>query len=227
MLKGKASGAGQWQVEALRNRKGLTMSFPPFFEQVPAITMFDPLTRFLGAGDGTIRYTYADAARLAGHSCPTIAGTWLMLRAGLARLWPEGAPLRGAIHVYFPDDEEDGTTGVMAAVASLVTGARGFDGFKGIAGRFDRRGLLHFAASVPGALGLKRVDTGAAVALRFDAMVVPSEPEMRSLLQRWADGTAEPGEEERLGALWQDRVRRILVDHADDSALVSAVAWPQ
>ncbi len=202
------------------------MSLPAFFDQVPPITVFDPLTRFLGAGDGTLTYRYADAARLAGHSCPTIAGTWLMLRVGLARLWPDSLPQRGTIHVHLPGDEDEGTTGVMAAVASLVTGARQLDGFKGIAGRFDRRHLLHFGASVPGALGLRRADTRRGVALRFDPTVVPSEPAMRDLLQRWADGEADAGEEARLGELWQERVRRILVDHTDNPALTSATDWP-
>ncbi len=202
------------------------MSLPAFFEQTPTITVFDPLTRLLGAGDGTLTYCYADAMRLAGHSCPTIAGAWLMLRAGLARLWPDGLPQRGAIHVYLPGDEDEGTTGVVAAVASLVTGARQLDGFKGIAGRFDRRHLLHFGTPLPGALGLRRADSKQGVAVRFDPTVVPSEPAMRNLLQLWADAQADADEERRLGELWQERVRRILVDHADDPALTATADWP-
>ncbi len=125
------------------------MSFPEFFDRVPPITVIDPLGRFLGAGDGVVTHHYAEAVKLAGHSCPTLAGSWLMLRAGLARLWPGGLPVRGDIHVHLPNEADEGTTGVVAAVASLVTGARGDDGFKGLAGRFDRRGRLHFGTPPP------------------------------------------------------------------------------
>ena len=50
------------------------MSFPEFFKQVPDITLADPLADFLGAAEGgLLRYGYADAVKLAGHSCPTVA----------------------------------------------------------------------------------------------------------------------------------------------------------
>lgn len=201
------------------------MDFPAFFDQVPTITVFDPLTRFLGAGAGKFTLRYSEAVKLAGHSCPTLAGTWLMLRAGLDHLWPGQTPVRGAVHVHLPDAAEEGTTGVVAAVASLVTGARGDDGFKGIAGRFDRRGSLHFGSSVPGALGLRRADNGAGVALRFDSSIAPSDPDMQGLLMKWANGQANDAEEQRLGNLWQTRVQHILVNHADNPALVKAADW--
>lgn len=67
------------------------MSFPDFFEQSPAIRMHDPLSRLLGAtGDGVMDYRYADAVRLAGHSCPTVASAWLMAYAAVKTLYPEG-----------------------------------------------------------------------------------------------------------------------------------------
>lgn len=60
------------------------MQFPDFFEAAPRITVRDPLARFLGAAeDGIIEYRYADAVRLAGHSCPTVASAYLMTRAAL------------------------------------------------------------------------------------------------------------------------------------------------
>jgi hypothetical protein len=61
------------------------MHFPEFFEIAPRITIHDPLAAFLGAAaDGIIEYCYADAVKLAGHSCPTVASAYLMTRAALA-----------------------------------------------------------------------------------------------------------------------------------------------
>lgn len=64
-----------------------TMQTPAFFDAVPAIFVVDPLADALGAVEGgLIEYRYIDAVKLAGHSCPTVAGAWLMTRAALARL---------------------------------------------------------------------------------------------------------------------------------------------
>mgnify|MGYP003492414693 FL=1 len=43
--------------------------------------MRDPLAELLGAAEGgRLEYTYADAVKLTGHSCPTVAGAWLATR---------------------------------------------------------------------------------------------------------------------------------------------------
>ena len=56
-------------------------ALPDFFAAVPAIVVADPLAALLGAAEGgRLEYRYADAVRLAGHSCPTVAGAWLMAR---------------------------------------------------------------------------------------------------------------------------------------------------
>ena len=48
--------------------------FPSFFNQAPTITVQDALANFLGAAEnGILTYHYADAVRLCGHSCPTVA----------------------------------------------------------------------------------------------------------------------------------------------------------
>ncbi len=50
------------------------MNHPDFFDEVPRISLYDPLAEFLGATEGGIlEYGYFDAVRLAGHSCPTVA----------------------------------------------------------------------------------------------------------------------------------------------------------
>jgi len=201
-------------------------NFPDFFDSAPAVTVRDPLAQFLGAArDGVMEYRYADAVRLAGHSCPTVAGTWLMTLRGLRALYGDALPVRGEIEVYMADARDAGTTGVMATVVQLVTGAAPETGFHGIAGRFGRNNLLHFDQPMQGTIGLRRKDTGAAVQVGFDASVVPWPDEMRMLLPKAASGKADAAELQRFGELWQERVRKMLIDHADDANLVRVSDW--
>ena len=49
--------------------------------------MHDRLAEFLGAADGgVIEYRYVDAVKLAGHSCPTVAGAYLLTSKVLSGL---------------------------------------------------------------------------------------------------------------------------------------------
>ncbi|WP_043745683.1 hypothetical protein [Paramagnetospirillum magneticum] len=197
------------------------MPFPAFFADAPAITVQDSLAAFLGApSDGMITYRYEDAVRLAGHSCPTVAGAWLMTIKALRALWPDSMPERGAAQVLMDDGQEDGVTGVMAAVAGLVTGAAGPGGFKGIAGRFGRNDLLRFDAGFGAELALRRSDSGAMAVAHYHPELVPADPEMRERLQRVLAGSRDAEDHVRFAELWQDRVRRILVDFADLPGLV-------
>ncbi|HZF69530.1 MAG TPA: hypothetical protein VEZ39_01595, partial [Sulfuricurvum sp.] len=69
------------------------MSTPLFFQSVSTITMYDPLSEVLGASnDGMITYGYSDIVKLAGHSCPTVAGAYLMLHKGLKALYEDQSP---------------------------------------------------------------------------------------------------------------------------------------
>lgn len=208
--------AGGYRFDAALTPRGFIMSLPDFFAQVPAVTVHDPLAAFLGApADGRLTYTYADAVRLAGHSCPTVAGAWLMTIRALAVLWPEGVPERGRVQLSLPESAETGVTGVVAAVAGLVTGAAGNGGFKGIGGRFGRAGLVDFATAIPATLGFRRTDTGEGVLAHYDPSGVPAAPEMRPALQRLMAGVETLEDGATFAHAWQDRVRRILLDEAE------------
>jgi formylmethanofuran dehydrogenase subunit E len=197
------------------------MAFPDFFAKVPALRLHDGLAQLLGASDdGVIEYHFADAVRLAGHSCPTVAGGWLSARAALSHLYPDSLPERGGISVHLNDAEDAGVTGVIGQVLTLVTGAAASNGFHGLGGRHVRKGLLHYAAGDVAGVRFTRNDTGGAVEVEIDTSVVASDPMLRVLLQMTMTGQADDRQRRKFGRLWQDRVRRMLLLHADDPAVV-------
>lgn len=201
--------------------------YPDFFDKAPVIRIRDPLAQLLGsATDSVMDYHYVDAVRLAGHSCPTVAGAFLTARAALKVLYPDTLPERGGISVHMPSPETEGTTGVVAQVITLITGAATQGGFKGIGGRFARNGLLSFAVDsveYDGAVRFERLDTGAAVLVNFDAHKTPVDPSQRERMQAVIQNRETPEQQAEFARLWQERVRRILLEHADDPALLSII----
>lgn len=202
--------------------------FPAFFAQAPKLTVRDPLAQFLGAAQqGTIEYRYADAVRLAGHSCPTVAGAYLMVLHGLRALYGSDLPVRGEVAVALRDAQDRGVNGVVASVVQLLTGAAAASGFQGMGAgrRFSRQHLMAFEQPIEAVLGLVRKDTGRAVQVQFHEARVPWDEEARALMPRAVAGKASAAELERFGQLWQERVRKILVDHANDPQLVQVSDW--
>lgn len=198
------------------------MGFPEFFADVRRIEVRDPLAAFLGASEGgVIAYGYEDAVKLAGHSCPTVASAYMVCVHALQALYPDQLPERGGVRVAFRGRVDEGVTGVIASVVTLLTGAAHDGGFKGLGGRFVRRGLLDFAAELPLAMRFTRLDTGAAVDAQTDLSSVPADPEMPELLGRCLHAPGDSELAARFGRLWQDRVRRILLEHCDDPAVFS------
>ena len=197
------------------------MAFPEFFARIPAVTLRDPLAELLGAADGgLIEYCFADAVKLAGHSCPTVAGAWLMTVRALRALYGDDIPERGKIAVAMRESLDSGVAGVIAGVAGLLTGAAGAGGFKGLAGRFSRRNLLQFGVAGVGGMAFTRLDTKVAVDCNLCLESVPADPRLPGLLGAILHGTADAADTRLFGELWQDRVRRILIERADDPQLI-------
>ena len=72
------------------------MNYPEFYDKVEKIVIQDELSDVLGAfEDGVIEFSYLDVVKSAGHSCPTVAGAFLMLKEGLKRF---DSPKRGEIN---------------------------------------------------------------------------------------------------------------------------------
>lgn len=201
------------------------MALPAFFSAAPGIVLRDPLAELLGAAEGgLIEYGYADAVRLAGHSCPTVAGAYLMARAALRALYPDAVPERGSVVVTMSMAEEEGTTGVIAQVFTLLTGAAGNNGFHGIGGHHARHGLLRYGSNDLSCIaGFCRSDTGDTVYVSMDLSSVSPAPQMRMLMGRALTADATDAERAAFASVWQDRVRKLLLQHAEDARVIKVV----
>ncbi|HET9031436.1 MAG TPA: hypothetical protein VFN25_00890 [Dokdonella sp.] len=204
------------------------MTFPDFYAQAPIVQTFDPLAKLLGASaDGFLDYCYADVVRLAGHSCPTVAGAFLTGRAALRALYPDGRAERGMVEVSMPAPPHHGTTGVVAQVLTLLTGAAAENGFQGLGGRHARDGLMSFAASPESdAIGFRRRDTGDSVTVELNTAPVPGDPQMRPLIMAILQDSASDAQKQEFARIWQDRVRRLLLDFADDLRVLKLTRLP-
>lgn len=196
--------------------------FPDFFALAPVICMHDPLAEFLGAAaGGLIDYHYVDAVRLAGHSCPTVASAFLMTRAALAALYADSVPVRGEIRVELKEARDAGVAGVIASIATLITGATADTGFRGLAGQFNRRDKLFFSQPLAsGVLRFTRLDNRASVEVAADLSRLPGDPRMGELMPLCLSGHASPEQQADFRVLWQDRVRKLLLDYVDDPEVI-------
>lgn len=194
---------------------------PAFFDRVETIALRDPLADTLGAFEGgRMTITYVDAVRLAGHSCPTVAGAFLMASRGLAALYGEALPVRGEIEVALQNPASAGVTGVIGNVLGFITGAAATGGFHGLGGQFDRRGLLSYGQPLDAPVRLTRVDTGQRVNLRYDPSHIQPNPAQGGLLQKCLSGQATPDERQQFQSMFQARVEAILCEHRNDPRLV-------
>lgn len=173
------------------------------------LTLRDPLAELLGY-PSVMRYTYEDVVKLSGHSCPTVAGAFLMTAAALEALYGGDTPVRGDLEVTLGGAPDDGTTGPMAQVITLLTGAATELGFGGLGGLHRRRGLLGFDPALERRVRFRRRDTGATVEVTYAPRNVPSPPELGALMPEVLGGHASAEQRARFGALWQARVRDLL-----------------
>jgi formylmethanofuran dehydrogenase subunit E len=198
------------------------MNYPTFFDEVKSIKLQDPLSNFLGAfEDGELEITYLDCVKLAGHSCPTVAGAYLMVLSGLAQLYPDGLPQRGGVKVEMRDSETNGVTGVVATVISFVVGASGDGGFKGIGGNMSRNNLLSYDSSITREVRLTRLDNGKSVEVDYDPSSVMPSPQMQPLMGKIMQKQASVEERVEFGRLWQERVEKILINEANWNNLIT------
>ena len=186
------------------------MKYPQFFDSIESIELKDNLSAFLGTFEGgNVEFRYVDVVKSAGHSCPTVAGAFLMTREGLKALYGDQLPVRGEIFVSFKENSEEGVAGVIANVVTQITGATGALGFKGIGGHFVRHGLMEFEADITSSAKFKRLDTGQSVEVVYDPSDIEGHPSQQELMQKIMQGVASPEEKGSFGGIWQERVEKI------------------
>ena len=198
------------------------MKYPDFFDQVEPIRLQDPLSNFLGAFvDGKLDISYLDCVKLAGHSCPTVAGAYLMALKGLESLYPDALPQRGYIKVEMRDGETHGVTGVVCNVIAFIAGAGGAGGFKGLQGNLSRNNLISYGADITREVRLTRIDTGASVEIDYDPSSIPPSAQMQPLMGKMMQQMASDEEKTAFGILWQERVEKILLGKENWNAIIT------
>lgn len=197
------------------------MKYPTFFDTLPTITMFDPLSSMLGAiEDGLITYSYLDAVKLAGHSCPTVAGAYLMAYKALKELYPNEYPVRGEIEVRMQSSKVKEQTGVVANVISLITGAADEGGFKGIQTQFSRNSLLSFEADITSTISFKRKDYHKEVYVNYNPSILNLNAIEPHLMKKLLTKSASKEEQESFHKSWQSNVEKIF-KNSDNAELVT------
>ncbi len=201
------------------------MTYPLFYDNVEKITLYDPLAEVLGSFEnGVITFSYLQSVQVAGHSCPTVGGAYLITLKALQALYTETLPVRGEIKVSFKESMEEGVAGVISNVISNITGATDKSGFKGLAGRFARHSLMDFQAPIKSSARFTRTDTNKSVDVFYNPSCVQPHPNMQPLLQKIMHKTATDEERKEFGSLWQERVEKILINYRDYPELIEVVS---
>lgn len=187
------------------------MTYPQFFDKIPTIKLKDDLALFLGAfDDGIIEFSYLDIVKSAGHSCPTVLGAYLMTLKGLEALYENEVPKRGEILVEFKESQTTGVAGVIGNVIMNITGATTTNGFKGLAGKFDRNYLMKFEQNINEAnVRFTRTDTQKSVDVFYNPQVILPHEDMNYYMQKSLQKSATAEEENEFKKLWQERVEKI------------------
>ena len=186
------------------------MKCPDFFKTIEKIELVDNLADFLGTfEDGVVEFNYTDIVKSAGHSCPTVAGAYLMTLEGLKALYPNEIAVRGEIFVSFSEDASEGVAGVIANVITQITGATVTSGFKGIGGNFVRHDLMSFNSDISSSVQFQRLDTGVKVDVVYNPSEIQGDPQQQILMQKIMQNQATLEEKQTFGKLWQQRVENI------------------
>ena len=186
------------------------MSYPKFYDEVESIKVKDQLSNVLGAFEsGEYEFNYLDVVKSAGHSCPTVAGAYIITLEALKALYPNERAVRGDIKVEFKESLSEGVAGVIGNVVSQITGATDKSGFKGLNGKFARHSLMDFDSNIESSARFTRVDSTKSVDVVYNPSSILPNPAMQPLMQKMMQGSATSQELKEFGTLWQDRVARI------------------
>lgn len=192
-----------------------------FFDSVEPIRMKDPLAIALGAMDKTesFVFTYTDAVKFAGHSCPAVSGAYKLTQVALKNLYGNETPVRGQIRVTFKGGIDYKVNGPISQVVTLITGAAGESGFKGLGGgRYNRQNLLSFAETAAAEEDavctaiFERMDNNKKIEISYSNYMLPANPKMGDLMPLAVTGKGTDAEIKEFGDLWHERVKIILMN---------------
>lgn len=213
--------------------EGQTKYSKDFFDKSESIKVKDPLASMLGAMDkgDVFVYTYADAVKFAGHSCPAVAGAYKSTQMALKALYGDEIPVRGNIKVTFKGNIDYKVNGPISQIVTMITGAATESGFKGFgpAGKHERRNLMTFDhdhtpdPSAICAITFQRIDNGKKVEAVYCVEQVPGNERMDKLTPLVLSGKASEDESKEFGNLWQERVKTILLSPPEGTFIVKEV----
>lgn len=187
-----------------------------FYDEVEPIKLKDPLAVFLGAIDEQEEFifTYEDAVKLAGHSCPAVSGAYKVTEKALKALYGSETPMRGGISVKVLGSIDNGANGPISQVISLITGAAPETGFAGLGNSFVRKNKLIFDEKneEANAFVFTRDDNKKSVKVTYHPENVPADEDMHELFTKSIVGTANEKQKEKFKEMWQKRVRCVLFE---------------
>ncbi|MDP6156165.1 MAG: FmdE family protein [Candidatus Thermoplasmatota archaeon] len=201
-------------------------SFHDIIAEVQPVIMREPLGEILGAFSkdvGILAYGYSDVVKLTGHACPTTAGAYLCCKKALEELYPDEIPTRGEISVKVHGEPDEATYGVMAQVITLITGAAGVSGFKGLGHEYRRKDLLQFTIDSHMQDGMsfefQRRDNGSAVLVKFHPERIPFPADkgrrLRELLEKIIWEAAKESEKKEFQEIWREKIAAMLIEEKD------------
>ncbi len=199
------------------------MKYPNFYHNVKKIKVYDPLAEVLGSVEnGIFEYSFIDAVKYTGHGCPTVAGAFMVCVHALSHLYGEGElPVRGGIKVSLRALENEGANGVIGNVFTLLLGAGGEGGFKGLGGNFSRHHLIEYGAKIRSPFAFCRTDNNKKVYIDYHPEHVPSDPRVSALLKKILSDEASSNEKKLFHELWNQRVEKLLVEQQHNANIYS------
>lgn len=189
-----------------------------FYDEVEPIKLREPLAEFLGAIDKgeEFVFTYQDAVKLAGHSCPAVSGAYKVSQKALKALYAGELPIRGQISVKILGSIDHGANGPISQVISFITGAAPETGFAGLSGEFVRKNKLTFdeKREEPNTFIFTRDDTKKSVKITYHPERLPQDDRMPQLFTKCIAQTATQKQKEEFQQAWQSRVKAVLFEQA-------------
>lgn len=156
------------------------------------IKVNEPFAQYLMADKDEYEFSISllDVVRFAGHACPSMIGAFLISQRAVKELFPESNTcVRGQVAIEIPSSADQGATGPISNVFSMIFGAWEKSGFGGLQGNFVRRNLLKYdATGIPrGTFRFYNLQTGKHVDISYDpsGAEVSADPDKTPFQKIW------------------------------------------